>query len=786
MSFRSLLKSSSWILVLALSFTWAPWAQTLEIEFDLAATGGELISEGDQWSYFKGEEAPSDPDTTWKEIDFDANHWLVGASGFGYDDGDDKTELLDMEDNYLSVFIRKEFTINEVPTEGRLILEVNYDDGFVCYLNGVEVEKQNIVDDPVTFETEADDPHEADSFERFDLGLASELLQNGKNVLALSGHNTSLGSSDFTLIPILKVESGGAPTIFQDGNRWISTRPTLSVTIRPEDNDATQVRIDGQSVNFDESSGAFIYEADLEAGLNSLNIESLNDSGEVVENESLELIYLAEDAILGGELTEDTTWSQAQGAFFVTSDVIVPDGISLTIEEGLTFYFEEDVSIFVFGSMSVNGTETNRVRFTSKSTNELWGMIVFDNAETAQISHALIEYSSSTSEYDGKDYFGAVEAINCALVIEHTTFQNLPVSSSSDAPQGDAITVIENATGKISHCQFLSIGEGIHSDQCYVRIEHCYFEDITGDNDGIDLEGESDPPCEVLFNTFIGADDDAINPTGSSARIIGNYIEGCRDHGMVLRNKAFPYVENNILVDCRAAGIAIENQNEALLINNTIVRCGRGLRLFDLGRPELDPGGGIGTAINCIIWDCPSPVTIEDDSILTATYCIIEGDEPWPGEGNSNEDPMFISDTDFRLQAGSPAINAGTEEDAPAVDRDGNSRPCGGGIDMGAYEYDCDDPPPPPENFIRGDANEDGVINLGDVLFKLSYLFLGAGPIACEKPLDFNDDEIIDLADVLGSLTYQFLGGAPPAHPFPNCGEDGDDGLQCSSFNACP
>lgn len=62
------------------------------------------------------------------------------------------------------------------------------------------------------------------------------------------------------------------------------------------------------------------------------------------------------------------------------------------------------------------------------------------------------------------------------------------------------------------------------------------------------------------------------------------------------------------------------------------------------------------------------------------------------GEGNISRDPMFVSPAwgeqgDYRLQAGSPAIDAGSAEDAPTFDLDGVARPQGGGFDMGAYEY---------------------------------------------------------------------------------------------------
>ena len=60
--------------------------------------------------------------------------------------------------------------------------------------------------------------------------------------------------------------------------------------------------------------------------------------------------------------------------------------------------------------------------------------------------------------------------------------------------------------------------------------------------------------------------------------------------------------------------------------------------------------------------------------------------------GNITENPQFInpvwggSNGDYHLQAGSLAIDSGTSSGAPSTDLDGNSRPQGGGYDLGVYE----------------------------------------------------------------------------------------------------
>jgi len=62
----------------------------------------------------------------------------------------------------------------------------------------------------------------------------------------------------------------------------------------------------------------------------------------------------------------------------------------------------------------------------------------------------------------------------------------------------------------------------------------------------------------------------------------------------------------------------------------------------------------------------------------------------------------------------------------------------------------------------RGDANGDGVIDLGDVLYVISYLYKG-GP--APDPFEAGDcdcDGIVDLGDVLYLISYLYKGGPAP------------------------
>jgi len=98
----------------------------------------------------------------------------------------------------------------------------------------------------------------------------------------------------------------------------------------------------------------------------------------------------------------------------------------------------------------------------------------------------------------------------------------------------------------------------------------------------------------------------------------------------------------------------------------------------------------------------------------------------------------------------------------------------------------------PPE-FLRGDANGDGTIDIGDPVATLAALFQG-GPNPCADAQDANDDGAGDISDPVYLLAFLFSGGASPPPPYgpslAGCGADptpdsaGD--LGCGSSGACP
>tara|TARA_B110000967_G_scaffold209680_1_gene267031 strand:+ start:311 stop:3580 length:3270 start_codon:yes stop_codon:yes gene_type:complete len=166
------------------------------------STPRTLINQGDEFKYLI---PTSEPNSNWNALNFDDSSWPLSSSGFGYGDGDDATII---PNGTQSIYLRKTFTINNRSAISSLILDMDYDDAFVAYINGIEVARANINGTPPAYNSGTITDHEAQIYtrgkpERFLITNFNSILNEGENIVTIQAHNISSGSSDFTIIPFL-------------------------------------------------------------------------------------------------------------------------------------------------------------------------------------------------------------------------------------------------------------------------------------------------------------------------------------------------------------------------------------------------------------------------------------------------------------------------------------------------------------------------------------------------------------------------------------------------------
>jgi len=140
------------------------------------------IREEDEWRYFKGVQ---EPPSKWNQSGFDDSSWQRGPSGFGYGRERIMTNLEDMQGNYLTVYVRRDFNVNDPNAVTNMTLSIECDGPFIAYLNGLEIIRNvsGLPGEPLNVS-----------------GFIEELFP-GENILAVEGSNDDINSDGFSFVP---------------------------------------------------------------------------------------------------------------------------------------------------------------------------------------------------------------------------------------------------------------------------------------------------------------------------------------------------------------------------------------------------------------------------------------------------------------------------------------------------------------------------------------------------------------------------------------------------------
>lgn len=191
------------------------WAADLRTDNSNAGLGGADVLAGalDPLRSFEGQ---------WIQIqnpDLGAPRYLqiaeVRAFGFagssGYNSIIRGDVALPMKNVNASAYLRVPFNVADPAPLDQLTLRMRYDDGFVAWLNGVEVARRNSPPSPA-YNAAATASHFAAFSEAFE--VPTSVLRSGVNILALQGLNLSTDDRDFLFFP--EVSSSATVTLSPD------------------------------------------------------------------------------------------------------------------------------------------------------------------------------------------------------------------------------------------------------------------------------------------------------------------------------------------------------------------------------------------------------------------------------------------------------------------------------------------------------------------------------------------------------------------------------------------
>lgn len=149
---------------------------------------------------------------TWREIEFDDAAWHSAMTGLGYGYDGLVSESGDLSQAMQGIngtaYARIPFNVNNAAEVIRMSLRVKYEDGFVVWVNGVQVAADNEPELPAwnSNATSSRSDSLAEQWETYSIDF-NGIIQTGTNILAVQIMNVSAGGSDILFLPEVDVET---------------------------------------------------------------------------------------------------------------------------------------------------------------------------------------------------------------------------------------------------------------------------------------------------------------------------------------------------------------------------------------------------------------------------------------------------------------------------------------------------------------------------------------------------------------------------------------------------
>ena len=250
---------------------------------------------------------------------------------------------------------------------------------------------------------------------------------------------------------------------------------------------------------------------------------------------------------IGGPIASDTIFTEAESPFNVKVNLLVIEGVTLTIEPGVVLRFDEGTNLQVDGELIARGTGVKPITFTSSSSDSnLWQILFTEKAKTAI--------------YDIQDNYVS------GSIIEFCTFKKttgVPIECKSNAPFINNCLIQDNDSAGITMIGIAKIVIANNS--------------ITGNGGSaiairlsIDVIISNNKITKNAERTF--PDFGAVISTFNSENVIfsNNTVSENSSGGVSVLFPTNVIVTNNTVSKNSSAGIAVNSANDMIVSGNTI------------------------------------------------------------------------------------------------------------------------------------------------------------------------------------------------------------------------
>ncbi len=451
-----------------------------------------------------------------------------------------------------------------------------------------------------------------------------------------------------------------------------------------------------------------------------LRIRAFDEDGETIARLDATLERISPERVVSTLPPGETQFAADGAPWILAPDLKVPANASVRIDAGAHVLLAPSGELLVDGNLDAVGSADRPIVFGLSIPGGSGQRIHFLNGSRGRLEHVRFVFASG--EFDpstpAKPF---IENEKGNVSVRNSHFEGIP---------GVVLEAIDGRL-EVADCTFRRTGEAIHGVTSTVIATGNTIEDVHGDQDAIDLDGELDREpgaSRIAGNLIRGGSDDGIDLLASSALIEGNVMIDCGDRAISIEGLGSPSIRKNVIVDCRD-GIVLKDGTTATGDHNTVTGCLNGVAALVKTAGAL---GAHGTFHSSIVWGNDVDVSVDLDSTLEISRSNLGTDPDFWGVENVSLDPEFVAQRDVRLRAGSPCLGTGRD-----------------GTDMGARGLASSEPP-----AIAKILPARGSVLGGDVV-----TVTGAGLTSATRVL-VGERELFDLA-LLPSGDLRGL--APPA-----------------------
>ena len=436
------------------------------------------------------------------------------------------------------------------------------------------------------------------------------------------------------------------------------------------------VTVNGQSATYHIRTANWDHAIARQLGWNGILVEARDYDGQVVASATTGFFQAGRGGTVGGTLSGDTRWTVENSPYFLSGDLIVPRGATLTVEAGTEIALATGVGIIIQGQLFTEGIPGQPVTFRAGNPDATWNGLFFENPGLGSALRSCEFHDGSMASRSGERLRAFIHIEGTPLSVEGCEFTHL--GNKGIEAHNTALTVRESI--------FNDLGEAIHCTRCSATIESCTFTKINGYSDAIDFDFDRGQPSVIRNVIVIGGEDDGIDLGTGNVLIDSCRISGMADKGISVDGDGGATVTNSILTS-NDIGVAVKDGSSVRVVNCTLVdNLSFGVRVY---QKIVGQGGGDADVVNSIVWRNGTQLEVDSFSTLRVSHCLVGGG--FGGTEIIDGDPLFADADggDFHLTDGSPCVDRGTSVGAPGVDIEGRARPRGGGYDLGAFESDA-------------------------------------------------------------------------------------------------